>query len=234
MELIVESFMPIWEFLTYLETSTVSNFDLLYARCSGPFSNEGSLSCQCDTEPRFLNISSKMPTIFTSNAKHLRKDEFRDMTWLPLRISYLDWLFISFSIFRTSVKDVVYFRSWGDWEEVGSQAVCLFCEFSSCVADKLSAHMQVRILQHNSGISQIYIVYNHLMLWYSQVTIVWYNIECFPIHFIFFSPLGTTRLWFEGSKAATQLKLLPANKVDQLHETAGNRSIYLIGVHLMM
>ncbi|XP_056000796.1 zinc finger protein 277-like isoform X2 [Ostrea edulis] len=33
-------------------------------------------------------------------------------------------------------------ESWGDWEEVGSQAVCLFCEFSSCVADKLSAHMQ--------------------------------------------------------------------------------------------
>ncbi|XP_062617716.1 zinc finger protein 277-like [Saccostrea cucullata] len=33
-------------------------------------------------------------------------------------------------------------ESWGDWEEAGSQAVCLFCDFSSCVADKLTAHMQ--------------------------------------------------------------------------------------------
>lgn len=33
-------------------------------------------------------------------------------------------------------------ESWEDWEEAGSQAVCLFCDFSSCMPHKLTAHMQ--------------------------------------------------------------------------------------------
>lgn len=58
---------------------------------------------------------------------------------------------------------------YGDWEEVGAQAVCLYCEFSSSIPDKLHAHMQEL---HDLDLKEIKLRLN--LNFYQQVKLINY------------------------------------------------------------
>nr|XP_022299535.1 zinc finger protein 277-like isoform X2 [Crassostrea virginica] len=59
-------------------------------------------------------------------------------------------------------------ESWEDWEEAGSQAVCLFCDFSSCVPHKLNAHMQQEL--HDFDLKEVKLRLN--LNFYQQIKLI--------------------------------------------------------------
>ncbi|XP_063401923.1 zinc finger protein 277-like isoform X2 [Mytilus trossulus] len=60
-------------------------------------------------------------------------------------------------------------EDYSDWEEVGAQAVCLYCEFSSSIPDKLHAHMQEL---HDLDLKEIKLRLN--LNFYQQVKLINY------------------------------------------------------------